>query len=394
MARTLTVYLAADTSRFRTGMAQAGNAVDGPQGFGGRVRGLSSTLGNVLGPAMIGAGIGVAVMAGKFAVDGVQAAIAQEKEMAILANTLDNLGLGDATADMEEWIDKAARATTFSDSQLRPAMATLARVTGNVADAQALANIAMDVAVGTGQPLETITKALAKAADGNTGALSRLIPGLDKATLKSGNLHDITGLLSERFAGAASTAADTWDGKIGNVTEAFGELQESFGGGFLEGLSTAEGGVDGLTSMMYDNQETIEEFGHGIGEAATSTLELMAGVNEARGAITDWMEDEGLFNAFVRELMASLGILTGGVNTLANAWSAAYDAYMLLQGVTTVKDVTYTGNENATLTPPNRPEYDSQVPRAITANQVGTAIYKVLADTDARKGYVVGGVLR
>ncbi len=84
---------------------------------------------------MIGAGVGMAVMAGKFAVEGVQAAIAQEKEMAILANTLDNLGLGDAADDMEAWIDKAARATTFSDSQLRPALGSLARATGSVSDA-------------------------------------------------------------------------------------------------------------------------------------------------------------------------------------------------------------------------------------------------------------------
>lgn len=393
MARTLTVYLAADTSRFRTGMAQAGNAVDGPQGFSGRMRNAAGTLSNVLGPALAGAAGAAVVMAGKLAVDGVQAAIAEEAEITKLATALDNLGFGNATADVEEWISTTARATTFSDNDLRPAMALLAGATGSVTDAQKLLTAAMDTSVGTGKPLESITRAISKAVDGHTGALSKLVPGLDEATLESADLNDITDLLSQRFSGQAADAAATWSGKIGNVTEAFGELQESFGAGFLAGMDNAGSKSGEFSDKLYELQDAATELGTDLAEVLTTVSELVTGYEDVKTAVEEFRDTiEGtawgeIFQVLENALLGPLKTANSLLATLL-AIADAMGSPKYVEG-----QATYLGTAVA---PASRPEFDSQVPgtRSITANQVGNAIYKVLADTDARKGYVVGGVLR
>ena len=74
--RTLTVYLAADTDKFRRGIDDADR---GLSGFRSRVSSFSSALPGMLGAAAVGAGVALGALATKMAVDGVQAAIAQEK---------------------------------------------------------------------------------------------------------------------------------------------------------------------------------------------------------------------------------------------------------------------------------------------------------------------------
>ena len=86
--RTLMVYLAADTANFKRNMNSAENSVTG---FGGHVDNIGSKMANVLGPALLGVGIAAGAMAAKFAVDGVQAFVADEAAAAKLATTLGNL---------------------------------------------------------------------------------------------------------------------------------------------------------------------------------------------------------------------------------------------------------------------------------------------------------------
>ena len=58
-----------------------------------------------------------------------------------------------------------------------PALATLARATGDVAKSQQAMGIALDVSAATGKDLGSVTNALAKGYAGNTTSLGRLVPG-------------------------------------------------------------------------------------------------------------------------------------------------------------------------------------------------------------------------
>lgn len=252
----------------------------------GPVGKLSAAM-NVLGPALATAGIAAGAFAVKLGVDGVQAAIAEEAEITKLSKALSNLGFAEQTTAVEAWISAAARATTFSDSDLRPAMAQLAGATGDVTKAQDLLTLAMDVSVGTGKDLDSVTAALAKAYAGNETALKRLIPGLTDADLASDDLFTSTGALADRFSGQATSAAATWEGQLGNVKEAFGELQEAFGAGFLKGLSNAEGGAGDLSTALYDLQEPIAVLGETIGTWLSTLATFAKNVNDIRKNLED-----------------------------------------------------------------------------------------------------------
>src|SRR4029079_13576009 len=100
-----------------------------------------------------------------------------------------------------------------ADDQLRPAMSTLARATGDVTTAQKDMSTVLDVAAATGKDTQAVADAVAKAYAGNTTSLGRMIPGMDKAILKSGDMTAIMGELARMTGGSAATAADTAAGK-------------------------------------------------------------------------------------------------------------------------------------------------------------------------------------
>ena len=274
--RTLQVYLAADTANFKRNMREAETQT---QTFGTRVNSMGSALKSMLGPALIGAGIAAGAMAAKFAVDGVQAFIADEAAAAKLATTLGNLGFADATAGVEAMIDAQQRATGVTDDQLRPAFDRLIRSTKDVGQATDALKIAQDISAGTGKSLESVAAALGKAYDGNTVGLGKLGIGLDAATLRAGNMKEIMATLSTTFEGQAATAAGTYQGQIKRLEIGFGELQESFGRGFLGALGDTAGKTDDLMMSMKELEPALEDVGRTIattfGSLATATTAVM-----------------------------------------------------------------------------------------------------------------------
>ena len=193
-------------------------------------------MGAAVGAAAIAAAAAGAQMALEFGVNGVKAFIADDAAAARLAQTLKNLGLEGATAAVEANVDSLQRAAGVADDVLRPALGRLLTSTGNVAEANKLLALAVDVSAGTGRDLNQVVQALARASDGSTAGLSRLGAGLDKATLATGDMDVITKQLAATFGGQATVKAQTFQGQIDRVGIAFGELQESFGRGFMAGV--------------------------------------------------------------------------------------------------------------------------------------------------------------
>ena len=286
------VYLAADTANFKRNINQAETTASG---FGSKISSLGSSLTNMLGPALLGAGIAAGAMAVKFGVDGVKAFMEDEAAAAKLATTLGNLGFADATAEVEGMIDAQQRLTGTADNQLRPAFDRLIRSTHDVETATNALKLAEDIAAGTGKSLESVATALGKAYDGNTVGLGKLGIGLDAATLKSGNMKEITKALSETFAGQAETAAGTYQGQIKRLTVGFGELQESFGRGFLSALGNTAGKTDELMSSMKDLEPALEDVGSTIATTFGSLVTATAAVTDFQQAWKDLAaSDQGL----------------------------------------------------------------------------------------------------
>jgi hypothetical protein len=210
-------------------------AADEVQGFGAKVE----KFGKIAGAAFAAAGAAAAVYAGKLLVDGVKAAIEDEAAQVKLATAMENV-TGATTAqiaEVEKQITQTSLLTGITDDELRPSFERLLTATSNSDEALKLQAIAIDVAAGSGKSLETVTNAMAKAAEGNTGALGKLGIGLSGAELKTMSMEEITAKLSETFGGQAAKKAETFAGKMDVLKNAFNEGKETVGSFVLDAIT-------------------------------------------------------------------------------------------------------------------------------------------------------------
>lgn len=172
-----------------------------------------------------------AAFATKIGVDAVQAAMSDQKSQALLASTLRNtVGATDAAiAGTEQYITALQKEVSVADDELRPALATLARATGDVTSAQALLGTALNVSAGTGKDLQTVTLALARASNGNLGALTRLGVQFDANTIKSKNFNKAVDILNNTFKDQANVRAKTLEFRLKGLQIAYGEILETLG---------------------------------------------------------------------------------------------------------------------------------------------------------------------
>ena len=235
---------------------------------------LGSTIRSNLGPALAMAGAAAGALAVKFAVDGVKAAAAEEAALAKLSTALGNVGQSFAETEVNTFIDDLQRATGVADDELRPAFQRLVTATRDAGKAQELLGLALDISVGSGKSLESVSTALAKASLGQATALRRLGVPLSDAAVKSGNLQDITRELSASFGGQALNAAKTFEGQIKRLGIAFGEAQESFGKGFLDALGDTNATTDNVMETFKNLEPILYDLGQQIGQLAVELGKL------------------------------------------------------------------------------------------------------------------------
>jgi hypothetical protein len=181
-----------------------------------------------LGFAAVGA---AALTAGKFMLDFANMARADQLAQVQLAGTLKaTTKATDAQiAAVEDYIDVTQRATGVADDDLRPSFSRLVRSTKDIAKAQKLLNLALDISGRTGKPLAAVVNGLARASEGQTSALGKLGLGYDKAELKAKSFATIQEELTKQYAGGANEKAATFEGTMARLQITFGELKESLG---------------------------------------------------------------------------------------------------------------------------------------------------------------------
>ncbi len=243
-------------------------------GFRGNAQKAGAVAGRVLAGGLL--------LAGAAAVKATQAAADDQAAQSQLAQQLRQAaGASDAQiASTEDWITAQGKATGISDDELRPALARLATATGSVSKAQKLAALAQDVSIGSGKSYQQVTEALAKAQNGNIGALGRLGIATKDAQGHTKSLSQITQDLADKYKGAAAKNAETAAGKQKILTTQMGELQESIG---------------------------------------AKLLPVMVKLTEIGIKVVDWMSRN---TDIVKPLAIALGIATGAVWALNIAMSA------------------------------------------------------------------------
>jgi hypothetical protein len=202
-----------------------------------------------------------------FGKQSVKAFAEDEKAARSLALALANTGNAFAAIEVEKFIGDLQRATGVLDDNLRPAFRTLLTATGDVKKSQDALALALDISAGTGRDLGQVSVALSRGFLGQTTALSRLGAGLDKATLKAGDMDVIIGELTDKFRGQALAAAEGYAGAIAKLTVASENAKEIIGKDLLDAMQMVAGneGIGGATTAMESFATQIGNAIYGIG---------------------------------------------------------------------------------------------------------------------------------
>lgn len=213
-------------------------------------------------------------------VDAVKAFAEDDAAAQKLATTLQNVtGATDQQIDaVEDFISKTSIAAAVTDDELRPALDSLVRGTGDVAQAQDLLGLALDISAGTGKDLATVSDALSKAYNGNFKALKSLDPALAGLIAEGADADTVFGRLAGTFQNQASKQANTAQGKFKSLSIALGETKESIGAALLPIIEKLLPKLQSMGNFIRDNTGLVVTIAAVIGTLAAAIIAINAGL--------------------------------------------------------------------------------------------------------------------
>jgi len=356
--RTLTVYLAADTSKFKRGMDDAGNSVDGAGGLHGKITGLGNSLSNMLGPALLAGGLAAGAFAVKMGVDAVQSA-------GNLNESLSKSGVifGDVAQQILDFSLTANTALGSTQQAAIDASSTFgqfgkaAGLTGQdlVAFSLQFTTLATDLASFNNTSVDTAIVALGAALRGESEPMRQYGVLMDDNTLKAKALemgiYDGSGVLTAQqkiLAAHQVILAQTGDAQgdftrtsesLNNQQKIIGstiaDLQTAFGVGFLGAVqaSDAASGAEGLTGTMQELKPTITSVGDAVGDTVVAMTDLVGWIGDAKTGWDDLTESMGPAGDVLRTLTDLVLTMKGSLSFLVEQINAAISAYNRLNSV-------------------------------------------------------------
>jgi hypothetical protein len=342
IGRALGIGLSANTEKFSKGLKGARNDLDNFKSGVKRMGQAAAASFAVAGAA--------AIAFGKQSVNAYNEDLkSQTKLHTALKNTKNATDA--QVASLEKLISKQQRKYGVSDDKLRAGYQKLIGATKSITKSHRLMSIAMDISAGTGKSLESVTQALAKGYLGNTGALGRLGTGLDKATIKTGNMEKIVSKLAEIHKGQASNASKTYEGKLAILNTRLDEFKENVGGKLIGPLSKLVAYIEGTVAPK------IEAFFNGftdgkkpLDDATTSAFEFG---KKLKNIIT-WIKDNsGLVKGFA-QLVAGIfvGIKTAAAIAALGKLVGAFRAVTTAAALTAGAEAAATGGASLAIAGP------------------------------------------
>lgn len=210
-----------------------------------------------------------------------KAAVEDAKSQGLLELQLKNTtgATKEQSAAVEESIRAMSNQYGVLDDKIRPAYAAIVRVTKDTTEATKLTDLAMNVAAGTGKSLTAVSMALAKAHEGQMGALTRLLPSVK-------GMKDPFAELATQFAGAGEKAANL--DPYQRLQVALDHIKESVGTAIVPIINTL---ADVLTKAAPYVEKFMNAFNK-LGKGDTSGITAI--FNNINKAITDFISGGGL----------------------------------------------------------------------------------------------------
>lgn len=300
---------------------------------------LGATLGKVGKAAAVGLGAGLLV-GGAALIKMTQGAAEDEAAQAKLAKTLENTAgaTKKQVAAVEDWISAQGVALGVTDDELRPALSKLVTATGDVAEAQKLAALAMDVSAGSGKSLDSVATALMKAQNGQTVGLSKLGIETKNAAGETMTFEQVTKSMAETFKGQAASQADTLEGKMAKLKLIMSEAGEEIGAKLIPVVTQM------ADWFLNKGLPAIQAFGGWLGDHLPPIFEkIQAVVNTVMGAVQGDVggglgKVQGIFTD-VTSIITSLWDAFGSTivdfikKSFANIMQVVGGAFTIIQGI-------------------------------------------------------------
>lgn len=203
-----------------------------------------------------------------------KAAMEDQKSAAELARTLKiSTRATDAQVTAtEDMISAMTLATGVADTDLRNALATLARGMGSAQLAQENLQLAMDISAATGKDLTSVSEALSKAYNGQTTALAKLDPSMRGLVKEGASFQELGKIMAETFGGAATEAANTAEGRFKRMQTAISETQESIGAALIPIVEKLLPYLEKLAKFVSENTDLVVALGVAFGSIAAAVL--------------------------------------------------------------------------------------------------------------------------
>jgi hypothetical protein len=223
------------------------------------------------------AAVPAAAALGALAVAGgaaAKAAMEDQKSAAELARTLkvSTLATDKQVEATEEMISAMTLATGVADTDLRNALATLARGMGSAELASKNLQLAMDISAATGKDLTSVSDALSKAYNGQTTALAKLDPSMRSLVKEGASFQELGKIMEETFGGASTAAAETAEGRFKRMGVAIGEAQESIGAALIPIIEKLLPYLESASKWISENTDLVVKLGVAFGGIAAAVV--------------------------------------------------------------------------------------------------------------------------
>ena len=220
----------------------------------------------------------------------VKAAIEDQAAQSALARQLVvSTGATDETiASVEKYISSLGKSVAITDTEARPAFASLALATKDVTKAQELMAIAIDTAAATSKPLADVAEAMSRGFAGNTKGLKALSPELMLLIKNGASAADAFAVLEKNFGGAGELAANTTAGQMKVLKIQLDETKEAIGKALIPVLELVLPLIKDLGNFAQNNTGFVVAFGVAVGALAAALVLAKAALvaQKAIAAIT------------------------------------------------------------------------------------------------------------
>lgn len=194
--------------------------------------------------------------------DATREASQAEKATNALAASLGQIGKfsTNAVSSFSEYASELQRTTGIQDDLIKQNAALLVSLGNLSGDALKKATKAsLDLSQALQIDASTAFDLMAKAASGNTAALSRYGIKVDENIPRSQKFAAALEQIENRFGGLAETRLNTFEGSLQNLSNAFGEIQEAVGG-FVTNSPALRAAINFIAQSFFDLSKSIEGF--------------------------------------------------------------------------------------------------------------------------------------